>query len=442
MARLRDLPKIDDLAADPRLSGYPRALRVAAAREVVSSLRAAIQAGAVPDLGLAGELVRERVEGLAVPSLRRAINLTGVILHTGLGRARLAPSAAAHVAEVAGSHSLLEFDVESGGRGDRQSHVRDVLCRLTGAEDALVLNNAAAGVLATLAALAKGGEVILSRGQMVEIGGSFRMPDVVRQSGCQLVEVGCTNKTRLRDYEQAVTPETKAILRCHPSNFRIIGFHEEPGLDELAAFARSAGLLMIDDQGNGALLGLERYGLPKEATLPESIAAGADVVVASGDKLLGGPQAGLVLGRSELISRVRKHPLARAMRIDKLSLAALEATLALYEQERVEEIPTHAALGLPLDAVRKRAEALAEGFSTVIEPGTTEVGAGAAPGVGLPTWRVGLPPASPDRHLRRLRQRTVPVIGRIQEGRVWLDPRTLAEDEITEARQAIEEAIA
>ena len=434
MQELRQLPKVDELAKSPELDGFSFAVRTEAARAAINSRRAAIQAGDVEESVPLARLAERFAAQMSQPSMKPAINLSGVILHTGLGRARLAPSVAGHVASVASSHSAVELDLESGRRGDRQNHVRRMLCELTGAEDALVVNNAAAGVLLALTALCAGSEVILSRGQMVEIGGSFRMPDIVRQSGCRLVEVGCTNKTRLPDYREVIREETRAILRCHPSNFKIVGFTEEPSLQDLASLARERDLLLIDDQGSGCLIDLSKFGLSGQPILPGSISGGADVAIASGDKLLGGPQCGLIVGRSELIKAIKNHPLARAVRIDKLTLAALEQTLRLYIEGREQEIPTIEYLSRSLDKIRKIATTLAKSYKPGAEilQGFTEVGGGSVPGEGLATWRVGLLCENADDLAHKLRMSDPPIVGRIEDDIVWLDPRTLEQSEVKE----------
>ncbi len=432
MDALRQLPKIDELANSPELAGYAPKLRVQAARAAVEFLRTEIKSGNGKAVTQPLQLAAQLAESMTAPSLKPVINLSGVILHTGLGRARLAPSVAAQVAAIAANHSAVELDLEEGRRGDRQGHVRELLAQLTGAEDALVVNNAAAGVLLTLTALCFGSEVILSRGQMVEIGGSFRMPDIVRQSGCTLVEVGCTNKTRLSDYQKAFSEETSAVLRCHPSNFKIVGFTAEPSIRDLAAICKDEALILIDDQGSGCLVDLAKYGLPDQPTLPASIAEGADVAIASGDKLLGGPQAGIIVGRKDLITEIKQHPLARCVRIDKLSLAALEATLRLYTEGREEEIPTIRSISRPLEDISKMAKALAKSYKggSEVVLGETEVGGGSAPGTGLPTWRVGLSTQDPDQLAKTLRSCNPPIIARIEDNQVWLDPRTLEPEEL------------
>lgn len=391
------------------------------------------------DAAEGSKLAAQEAGRLMLPSLRSAINLSGVILHTGLGRARLAKEAAARLREVANGHSAVELDVESGKRGDRQRHVRDLLCELTGAEDALVVNNAAAAVLLSLTSLAQGREVILSRGQMVEIGGSFRMPDIVRASGCKLIEVGCTNKTRLGDYQSAITENTAAILRCHPSNFKIVGFTEEPSSAELAELAHGQGLLLLDDVGAGCLVDLRAYGLAHQPTLQESLIAGADAVMASGDKLLGGPQAGLLLGKAEAVAKAKRHPLARVLRVDKLTLAALEATLRLYTTGRETDIPTIRYLTRPTDEIKSLARRVARAYpgKARIEKGFTEVGGGSLPGEGIPTWRAGLESSDVDGLASQLRMNSKPIIGRIEDGLLWFDPRTAEIEEIRVVERAL-----
>lgn len=383
-------------------------------------------------LARSAELAERIAQGLTQETLEPTINLTGVILHTGLGRARLADSVAMHVRAVASAHSLLELDSESGKRGDRQEHVRDLLRELTGADDAMVVNNNAAAVLLTLRALCEGREVVLSRGQMVEIGGSFRMPDVVAQSGCRLVEVGCTNKTHPADYERAFTADTAAILHCHPSNFKVVGFTEHPTIAELAELARSRGVLLIDDAGSGCLVDTTQYGLPAEPKVNDSLRQGADVVTFSGDKLLGGPQAGMIVGRTELIARIRTHPLSRALRVDKLTLAALETTLRLYQQGREAEIPVWQAITQPLPALRRAALRLAKAWpgGSRVERAQSEIGGGALPGASLATWRVGLLGAPGQEIARVLRAQDPPLVGYVEDGIAWLDPRTATGEEL------------
>jgi len=410
----------------PELDGFGAGVRSIAARAAVTELR---QQGGDPNT--AAPLAREHAERLAGPGPAAAINLSGVILHTGLGRARLAASAAAAVALVARGHSTVEFDMESGRRGDRQDHVRALLQALTGAEDALVVNNCAAAVLLTLAALCAGQGVVLSRGQMVEIGGSFRMPEIVRQSGCRLMEVGCTNKTRLSDYADVLSEETAAILRCHPSNFQIVGFTSEATVAELASLARRAGIWLIDDAGSGCLVDTRRYGLSREPTVRDAVENGADVVLFSGDKLLGGPQAGLIVGRTSAIERLREHPLARAVRIDKLDLAGLRATLQLYVDGREDEIPVWAAIGRDARSVRRQALLLKKScpLPCSVVASVTEVGGGSLPGARIPTWALSIQAEQPEAVLAALRKGKPAIVGRIEDGSVLLDPRTLATEE-------------
>lgn len=426
---------MDSVKRHSGLNTFPESVKAEAARYAVAKLKEAILEGSELD---ENAVAAARAEELASPSLGSCINASGVVLHTGLGRARLARSAVRAIERVAKSHSVLEFDLESGRRGDRQAHVRSLLTQLTGAEDALVVNNCASAVLLVLEALCSESEVILSRGQMVEIGGSFRMPDIVRQSGCRLVEVGCTNKTHLSDYQTALNDQTAAILRCHPSNFAIIGFHEEPSLKELADLAHSHGIVLIDDAGSGCLLDTRRFGLIKEPTLNEAVRDGADVVTASGDKLLGGPQAGLILGSRSVIAKIQRHPLARAVRIDKLTLAGLEATLRLYRDGRELEIPIWNSLSRDLAAIKRTAQRWHRAApNSVVARGETEVGGGSLPGSSVPTWRLGLLTTNPEATLSALRHYRPPIIGRIEDGTVWLDPRTVEPGEAAIVESAL-----
>src|SRR5213592_1511071 len=379
---LRDLPSVDELAGDGRLAGAaPRPLLVSAARSALARAREELQAGEEP-----GDLV-ERVESELAAArgarLRPAINATGVIVHTNLGRAPLAREALERVNAVAGGYSNLEYDLGEGGRGSRQDHVAPILRRLTGAEAALVVNNNAAAVLLALAALAEGREVVVSRGELIEIGDGFRIPDVLARSGARLREVGTTNRTRAVDYERAIGPETALLLRVHQSNFRVVGFTEQPRLEELVRLASRFGLPLVDDLGSGVLVELE-----DEPSARDALAAGAGLVCFSGDKLLGSPQAGIVVGRGELVERLRRHPLQRALRADKLTLAALEATLALYlDPERAaREIPVLRMLAEPANAVRARAERLARLLGGEVEQTVGRVGGGALPLAELPSF--------------------------------------------------------
>jgi L-seryl-tRNA(Ser) seleniumtransferase len=420
---LRDLPAVDVLA---RASDDP--LAVDAARTVLERAREEIRAGADP-----GDLearVRSEVARVRRPALRRVLNATGVLVHTNLGRAPLPAAALERVVETARGYSNLEFDLGAGVRGSRQDHAAATLRRLTGAEAALVVNNNAGAVLLALAALAEGREVVVSRGELIEIGDGFRIPDVLARSGARLVEVGTTNRTRAADYEAAVGAETALLLRVHQSNFRIVGFAEQPGTAALAAVARRHELPLVDDLGSGALL-----DLGGEPTAQSSLAAGADLVCFSGDKLLGGPQAGIVVGRADLVERLRRHPLQRALRIDKLGLAALEGTLLLYlDPERaLAEVPVLRQLREDAGAVRARAERLAAAVGGEVEETTARVGGGALPLAELPSFVCALPEelAAP------LRTCEPPVVGVVRDGRLLLDCRTLTDADADEAASAV-----
>ena len=425
---LRDLPSVDRLLADEVLAAAPRPLATTAARTAVEQARKTIQAGGEP-----GDLVaaaRAELERLVSPALRRVLNATGVIVHTNLGRAPLSPAALARAVDVGGSYSNLELDLASGSRGSRQDHVADALRRLTGAAAALVVNNNAAAVLLALAALADGREVVVSRGELVEIGDGFRIPDVLSRSGARMVEVGTTNRTRVVDYERAIGPDTALLLRVHQSNYRIVGFTESVPTRELAQISRRAGLWLVDDLGSGSLA-----DVGDEPTAASSLAAGADLVCFSGDKLLGGPQAGIVVGRAELVERLRRHPLQRALRADKLTLAALEGTLALHQDpERARaQIPVLRMLDEPVEAVRERAERLAGLVGGEVEETVARVGGGALPLAELPSAACAIEEelAAP------LRLGDPPVLGIVRDGRLLLDARTLAEPEVDEAARVV-----
>ena len=417
--RLRDLPSVDEL-----VRGLDDTLAVAAARDLLERAREEIRAGSDP-----GDLPARLQEALAAarrPTLRRVLNATGVIVHTNLGRAPLPGAALDRVREAAG-YSNLEYDLSSGARGSRQDHLAPLLRRLTGAEAAIVVNNNAAAMLLALAALAEGREVVVSRGELIEIGDGFRIPDVLARSGARLVEVGTTNRTRATDYERAIGPETALLLRVHQSNFRVVGFAEQPRLEELAAVARRHELPLLDDLGAGALVAVE--GEPTPAAV---LGAGADLVCFSGDKLLGGPQAGIVAGRAELVEKLRRHPLHRALRSDKLTLAALEGTLALT-LEQPDEIPVLRMLREPVETVRSRAERLASAVGGEIEETVARAGGGALPLAELPSFAC----AVEEELAAALRLYEPPVIGLVRDGRTLLDCRTLTDAEADEVARAI-----
>src|SRR5436305_6718846 len=421
--RLHELPSVDELARHERLAGEPAPLAVEAARAALARAREEVKAGHDP-----GDLVERAVQELVsarAPSLRRALNATGVIVHTNLGRAPLAEAALERALEVGRSYSNLEYDLTAGTRGSRQDHVAGILRRLTGAESALVVNNNAAAVMLALAALAEGREVLVSRGELIEIGDGFRIPDVLVRSGARLREVGTTNRTRTADYERALGPETAVLLRVHQSNFRVVGFTEQPSVAELVALARRHGLPLVDDLGSGALLPSNTVLLGDEPLARDSLAAGADLVCFSGDKLLGGPQAGIVVGRSELVETLRRHPLQRALRADKLTLAALEATLALY-LDAPERIPVVRMAREDAAVVRERAERLASLVGGDVEETVARAGGGALPLAELPSFAC----AVEEQLAAKLRSADPAVVGVIRDGRTLLDCRTIADDEV------------
>lgn len=450
MTLLKRIPKVDKILEWPGvrelLARHPRPSVLAAVRDVLESVRAAARAETLGEAELAEAAVTARIERelvrLTAPSLRRVVNGTGVVIHTNLGRSPLAAEVRPHLDAIAFGYSNLEFDLDRGERGSRYAHVEELLCGLTGAEAALVVNNNAAAVLLALTALAAGREVVVSRGELVEIGGSFRIPDVMRQGGAILREVGTTNRTHPRDYRQAVTPETGLLLKVHSSNFAVVGFTAEVSPAELAAIGRECGVPVMADAGSGSLLDLSRFGICGEPTVQEFVAAGIDVITFSGDKLLGGPQAGIIVGRAAFITPLKKHPLLRALRIDKLTLAALEATLRIYRDERRAraEIPTLRMLTAPADELAARGKAilrrlrrtLPDVFRFALVAGISQVGGGAYPLLELPTTLVTVDAdgISSQELEERLRQAPVPVIGRIHRGRFLLDCRTLLDDDL------------
>ncbi|MBL8055434.1 MAG: L-seryl-tRNA(Sec) selenium transferase [Anaerolineales bacterium] len=428
---LRDLPSVDKLLgqAGDLVAAYGRPLTTQALREGLEAARARLLAEPGPAPASAALLAAAgaQLAALTAPTLRPVINATGVILHTNLGRAPLSRAALEAVTLAGQGYATLEYDLEKGERGSRATHAERLLIRLTGAEAALVVNNCASALLLILSALARGRGVLVSRGQLVEIGGGFRVPDVMRQSGAKLVEVGTTNRTHRRDFQEALDERVALILRAHHSNFKILGFTAEPELAELCALARP----VVDDLGSGALLDTAAYGLAHEPMVQESVAAGAAVVAFSGDKLLGGPQAGLIVGRADLLARIKRHPLARAVRADKVTLAALAATLLHYlKDEAVREIPLWRMIAAAPDDLRRRAEGwrAALGAGTVLA-GESTIGGGSLPGETLPTGLLALAGRAPNALAARLRALPQPIIARVGEGQVLLDPRTVAEAE-------------
>jgi L-seryl-tRNA(Ser) seleniumtransferase len=443
-ALLRALPSIEQLlrrpSLEPLLSGVPRARAVSALRLAVDRVRARLLQGDPRPFDDAD--VGEALSTLSTPGLRAVLNATGVVLHTNLGRAPLAPEAVARVAQVARGYSNLEYDLDEGERGSRYAPVVGLLRQLTGAEDALVVNNCAGAVLLVLAALASGRECVVSRGELVEIGGGFRVPDVMRQSGARLVEVGTTNRTRLSDYAAAVGHDTGLLVKVHRSNFAVVGFTEEASVGALATLGRERGVPVFQDLGSGALVPLVGEGMGQEPTVAEVVAEGADVVAFSGDKLLGGPQAGVVVGRSALLARIKAHPLTRALRVDKLTVAALEATLELYRDGKPGAVPTYRLLAQSSQELRARAlrlqDLLAEqGVSARVDGVVGQVGGGAMPLARLPSFACILNVGAPESFLERLRAGGMPVIGRIADGEVVLDVRCLAEEELRSVAEAV-----
>ena len=445
---LRRLPSVDQvvraLVERPEVAEVARPRLTALVRETLAVERAAVRERDQPpaDVATLVERLVGAIRQAGLFSLRPVINATGVVLHTNLGRSLLSPLARERVAAVGGAYSNLEIDLVSKERGSRYSHVEALLRRLTGAEDALVVNNCAGAALLVLATLAAGHEAIVSRGELVEIGGGFRVPDVMKQSGARLVEVGTTNRTRRSDYESALTPDTGVLMKVHRSNFAVVGFTEEVETKELAGLGRARGVPVFVDLGSGALVPLTGEGLTDEPTVPATVAAGADVVAFSGDKLLGGPQAGIIVGRAALLARVKKHPLTRALRIDKMTVAALEATLELYRDGRPEAVPTYRLLTQPPESLRARAERLlallaVKGVKARVAPTSGQVGGGAMPLARLPSFACILTVGEPAAFLEYLREADVPVIGRISDGEVVLDVRCLAEEDLGPVAEAV-----
>jgi L-seryl-tRNA(Ser) seleniumtransferase len=461
---LRRLPQVDELLRHPQLAPavapLPRSLAAAVVRQVLAEQRRIISTTAteaLPDRLDEAALLHHLQEALlaaAQPSLRRVVNATGVVIHTNLGRSPLGEACLSQLLEVAGRYNTLEYDLARGTRGSRQDHLEGLVQELTGAEGVLVVNNNAAGVLLALNTLARGKEVIISRGQLVEIGGSFRMPEIMAASGAILREVGTTNKTYLQDYEEAITSETAILLKVHPSNFRITGFTHEVPLTDMVALGRRFGLKIIEDLGSGCLVDLSKYGLEKEPTVQETLKAGADLVLFSGDKLLAGPQGGLILGSRDVVGALRKNPLNRALRPDKMTLAALEATLRLYLEEprALAEIPTLRMLTRPVAELDRQARLLARrlrrrfGARLKVEVVSSEAraGGGSLPQAPLPSRALALtvPPLAPQDLEARLHQAGTPIIGRVEHGVVLLDLRTLLPGDQEAIMAALAEVLA
>ncbi len=439
---LRALPSIDRLLGTDEgralVAEYGRSLTLTALRTTLAETRHAIQNGRTPTItpSALAHATRQWLASLTSPTLIPVINATGVIIHTNLGRAPLSSAALTAIQAVAAGYANLEYDLEAGGRGSRTTHAARLLAELTGAEDALVVNNNAAAVLLMLTALCQGREVIISRGQLVEIGGGFRVPDVMAQSGARLVEVGTTNRTHLRDYEAVIGENTAAILVAHHSNYKIVGFTTEPSLAELAELAHAHNLPLLYDQGSGALLDTTAFGLEAEPTIQASLQAGCDMVTFSGDKLLGGPQAGILVGRSELIAQIKRHPLARAVRADKMCLAGLAATLRPYlTGQAVQEIPVWRMISQTETEIAAVAEQWSRKLTQNNIPaeviaGVSTVGGGSLPGTTLPTRLVAISHPNVDDLAARLRQNTPPIIGRIQNEQLVLDPRTVLPEQV------------
>lgn len=450
---LRALPKVDVLCHAQELTSlreeHGDKAVVESVRQVLAALRQDIlldKIQALPSADVLHHRIRDCVMQNALPSLRNVINGTGIILHTNLGRACLSEKAAQAAVNTARRYSNLEYDIPNGQRGSRYVHVESQLCRLTGAESALVVNNNAAAVLLVLSALTQGGQVIVSRGELVEIGGSFRIPEIMEACGAQLKEVGATNKTHLADYEGAIRPETKALMKVHTSNYRIVGFSETPDLADLVKLGHTHDLPVLEDLGSGCLVNLANYGIFDEPSVQDSLKAGVDIVSFSGDKLLGGPQAGIILGKKIYVDKLKKHPLTRAMRVDKMTLAALEATLTSYESGRLEEIPVLNMLSASPDMLKSKAQLLAAqlqeaGIPVSVIPVQGQVGGGSVPNHDLASYAVAFT-ENVNELEEKLRLGLHPIVGRIHAGNYLLDVRTLWEEDFPTIVNAVKEAMA
>lgn len=436
MSELRDLPSIEQLLqnATQLIERFGRPLTLDALRLTLDSTRARFKADpetALPSTDLILTESESRLRAWTKPTLLPLINATGVILHTNLGRAPLSQATIHAMSEAAANYSNLEFDLTTGKRGSRLIHAEAILQKLLGVEAALIVNNCASAVLLVLSALANKKRVVISRTQLVEIGGGFRVPDVMKQSGAKLVEIGATNKVRLADYENEIS-DAALVMRAHRSNFKIVGFTEEPELKDIVDLAHKAGVVVVDDLGSGALIDTTKYGLAHEPMVQESLASGVDLVCFSGDKLLGGPQAGIIVGKKDLIDKLKKHPLARAVRADKTCLAGVTATLTHYLKDEAErEIPIVRMMSLTPGQVKVRAEAWREalGQGEVLQSEST-VGGGSLPGESMPTFVLALQVKSPDKFLKKLREANPPVIARTENDKVLLDPRTVLQDDL------------
>ncbi len=454
---LRQLPQVDMLLSGALMAGlaetYSRSEVTEALRAELAALRAGIQSGALqalPDFaGTAfADRISARLDARRRPNLVSLVNATGIIVHTNLGRSRLAPEALAAIEAAGRSHTNLEMDLATGKRGSRHVHVEELICELTGSEAALVVNNCAAAVLLSLMATAQGRKVIASRGELIEIGGSFRLPDIIAQSGAVLKEVGATNKTRAADYAAAVDDDTAVLLKSHTSNYQIVGFTAAPKREDLAALARETRTIFMEDLGSGVLIDLAPYGLKDEPVVSDVIRSGADLVMFSGDKLLGGPQCGIIAGRGDIVRSLKSHPLCRAVRIDKLSLAALEATLRLYRapNDPFRRIPVLRAIAQTTSDLQARAGRLAAALTAIgledvsVVPSTAYVGGGSLPQQTLESFAVtaALPGTAPDTLAARLRGCSVPVIGRIRDERFFMDVRTLTDEELPHIEAAFQ----
>ncbi|MFZ5571640.1 MAG: L-seryl-tRNA(Sec) selenium transferase [Thermodesulfobacteriota bacterium] len=457
--QLQSLPGVDRillLAREmPGMDAVPKSVLVGSIRKVIDGLRQAVlrETGQVPDEGAILAAVGRQVEREMTPNLKPVVNATGVVVHTNLGRSLLAAEAVAAITRIAATYSNLEFDLTSGRRGLRYSLVEDLIREISGAEAAMAVNNNAGAVLLCLDTLARGKAVVVSRGELVEIGGSFRIPDVMARSGAVLKEVGTTNRTHPRDYEQAISSETALLLKVHTSNFSVVGFTASVSLPDLVQLAGRYGLPVMEDLGSGTFMDFSAFGLMKEPTVQESVAAGADVVTFSGDKLLGGPQAGIIVGRKSILDEIKKNPLTRALRIDKLTLAALEATLRLYRDPAtmVEKIPTLRMLLTPLAVIEKRADILIRLLEAIADDRiavcrkylSSKTGGGALPLMELPSCCVGLTVGTMTAAAieKRLRSAAVPVIGRIEDDLFLMDARTIQDGELEIIRDAVVELI-